>query len=199
MGYKIYKKEILNEISSLLKKYTLNTLEGPYTVSYILQLISKLQYGVDGSIAISISENKASYKMYEYSFMIDPPSYSPIIGKKYTELYVSDDKELNPRWYVNGINNKTISPSDNFINHIVMRQNRSILNSNSDAIFLPEYWFGTIYIYVPSSLVNTTNTWLTSHKTSYHRLTYYVRPLEDYTVDGTITGRMDEDKMGLTT
>ena len=49
---------------------------------------------------------------------------------------------------------------------------------------------GTGYIYVPSSLIN-------SYKTASNWSTYAAqfRALEDYTVDGTITGALDESKI----
>lgn len=52
---------------------------------------------------------------------------------------------------------------------------------------------GTGYIYVPSSLVD-------SYKSATNWSTYanQFRALEDYTVDGTITGELDLEKMGVT-
>ena len=49
---------------------------------------------------------------------------------------------------------------------------------------------GTGYIYVPSSLIN-------SYKTASNWSTYAAqfRALEDYTIDGTITGALDESKI----
>lgn len=50
---------------------------------------------------------------------------------------------------------------------------------------------GTGYIYVPSSLVDTYKS-----KTNWSTYATQFRALEDYTVDGTITGELDADKIG---
>lgn len=48
--------------------------------------------------------------------------------------------------------------------------------------------YGTGYVYVPSALVDT-------YKTSWSTFASQIRALEDYTVDGTITGELDETKI----
>lgn len=52
---------------------------------------------------------------------------------------------------------------------------------------------GTGYVYVPSSLIDSYKT-----ATNWSSIADQFRAIEDYTVDGTLTGDMDYDKMGVT-
>ena len=49
---------------------------------------------------------------------------------------------------------------------------------------------GTCYIYVPSSLIEQYKS-----DREWSKITNQIRALEDYTVDGTITGELDERKI----
>ena len=74
---------------------------------------------------------------------------------------------------------------------LVLRKSDSICTlSNANAFNATPIKSGTGYIYVPASLIET-------YKTATHWSTYAAqfRALEDYTVDGTITGDLDPNKI----
>lgn len=73
---------------------------------------------------------------------------------------------------------------------ILRRQNSTCYLSNANAFNSTPIKSGTGYIYVPSSLIETYKT-----ATNWKTLAAQFRALEDYTVDGTITGDLDPNKI----
>jgi hypothetical protein len=73
---------------------------------------------------------------------------------------------------------------------LIFRKNALATLSSSNAFTSTPIASGTGYIYVPSALVD-------SYKTATNWSVYanQFRALEDYTVDGTITGELDENKI----
>lgn len=74
---------------------------------------------------------------------------------------------------------------------LILRNNRIVSLSTTNALQSTPIASGTGYIYVPSALVE-------SYKSATNWSTYATqfRALEDYTVDGTITGELDLEKIG---
>lgn len=77
------------------------------------------------------------------------------------------------------------------LNALALRSQSLCSLSNSNAILGTPISSGTGYIYVPSSLVDTYKS-----ETNWSTYATQFRALEDYTVDGTITGELDADKIG---
>ena len=77
------------------------------------------------------------------------------------------------------------------LNALALRSQSLCSLSNSNAFTSTPIYKGAGYIYVPSSLLD-------SYKSATNWSTYATqfRALEDYTVDGTITGELDADKIG---
>ena len=77
------------------------------------------------------------------------------------------------------------------LNALALRSQSLCSLSNSNAFSGTPIYKGAGYIYVPSSLLD-------SYKSATNWSTYATqfRALEDYTVDGTITGELDADKIG---
>ena len=77
------------------------------------------------------------------------------------------------------------------LNALALRSQSLCSLGNSNAFSGTPIYNGTGYIYVPSSLLD-------SYKSATNWSTYATqfRALEDYTVDGTITGELDADKIG---
>ena len=77
------------------------------------------------------------------------------------------------------------------LNALALRSQSLCSLSNSNAFTSTPIYSGAGYIYVPSSLLD-------SYKSATNWSTYATqfRALEDYTVDGTITGELDADKIG---
>lgn len=77
------------------------------------------------------------------------------------------------------------------LNTLILRKSDSICTlSNVSAFYSTPIYSGAGYIYVPSALIET-------YKTASQWSTYAARfrALEDYTVDGTITGDLDPNKI----
>ena len=76
------------------------------------------------------------------------------------------------------------------LNILIMRIEQLVILGNSNALTSTPIASGTGYIYVPKSLVD-------SYKTATNWSVYadQFRTLEDYTIDGTITGELDESKI----
>lgn len=77
------------------------------------------------------------------------------------------------------------------LNALALRYQSLCSLSNSNAFSGTPISSGTGHIYVPSSLVDTYKS-----KTNWSTYATQFRALEDYTVDGTITGELDADKIG---
>ena len=73
---------------------------------------------------------------------------------------------------------------------LILRKNTVCTLSNTNALTNTPIASGTGYIYVPSALIN-------EYKAATNWVTYAAqfRALEDYTVDGTTTGELDESKV----
>ena len=81
--------------------------------------------------------------------------------------------------------------TDNVLTELIIRKNDSICTlSNTTAISNTAIGKGTGYVYVPAALVD-------SYKAASNWSTFadQFRALEDYTVDGTITGELDTSKI----
>lgn len=87
------------------------------------------------------------------------------------------------------IYDRTFSDCTSLIAFILRKKTVQTLNSNTAFTSTP-IKSGTGYIYVPSALID-------SYKTAsyWSALASQFRALEDYTVDGTITGELDESKI----
>jgi hypothetical protein len=78
------------------------------------------------------------------------------------------------------------------LNILILRNELAMCTLGGTAAFTnTPVAIGSGYIYVPSSLINT-------YKSAANWSTYanQFRALEDYTVDGTVTGELDETKIG---
>lgn len=73
---------------------------------------------------------------------------------------------------------------------LILRKNTVCTLSNTNALINTPIASGTGYIYVPSALID-------EYKAATNWVTYAAqfRALEDYTVDGTTTGELDESKV----
>jgi hypothetical protein len=84
----------------------------------------------------------------------------------------------------------TVFTSCSKLTTIILRSEKIAYLGSTNALNVTPVASGTGYIYVPSSLVD-------SYKSASNWSTYanQFRALEDYTVDGTITGALDESKI----
>lgn len=73
---------------------------------------------------------------------------------------------------------------------VILRSETVCTLLNEGAFYNMPVHSGTGYIYVPSALVDTYKS-----ATNWSRYATQFRALEDYTVDGTITGKLDESKI----
>ena len=81
--------------------------------------------------------------------------------------------------------------SCNKLKSLLLRGNNVCTLSNTNAFGSTPIASGTGYIYVPSSLIE-------QYKAATNWSTYadHFRALEDYTIDGTVTGKLDPAKIG---
>lgn len=91
--------------------------------------------------------------------------------------------------YVSSIDSEAFAYDSN-LSTLILRNTNLVTLSSSNALTATPIKNGTGYIYVPSALID-------SYKTATNWSVYasQFRALEDYTVDGTITGELDESKI----
>lgn len=92
-------------------------------------------------------------------------------------------------WVPNKIATRTFYNSSNF-RALIIRKDTLINIDATDAFTGTKIAGGTGYIYVRRSLVDSYKT-----ATNWSNYANQIRTLEDYTVDGTITGAIDESKI----
>ena len=79
---------------------------------------------------------------------------------------------------------------------IILRSETMATLKNTDAFSMTPIISGTCYIYVPRALLSDTDS-TKDYRQASNWSTYAAqfRALEDYTVDGTTTGALDESKI----
>lgn len=123
--------------------------------------------------------------------------------KALTELYAPKAKQLNPYMCYNCISLQYVELGDvsgyvfnNSFNQcsaltaVVMRQTKLITLENVNAFSNTPIANGEGYIYIPSALVQKYQA-----ATNWSTFANQFRSLEDYTVDGTVTGALDRSKI----
>lgn len=135
---------------------------------------------------------KAKY-IYNFSFenctrlrKIVAPNVIRLVNYCFKNCSALEIVDCAPTTAINNMNFATTTS----LAHLVLRTNSVCTLDNASNLSATKIASGAGYIYVPSALVDSYKT-----ATNWSAYAEQFRVLEDYTIDGTITGELDETKI----